>query len=97
MYRANGTGKSSVASLPFLNARMASHWSPQLLQPHARSKVIRHRVKFQEPGEILSWRRSGRVLPRNMVELQSGTFPLLNIDGEIRQTARLWEYSRLIP
>ena len=30
--RANGTDKSSEASMPFLMARLIRHWSPQMLQ-----------------------------------------------------------------
>lgn len=60
MYRANGTGKSSEASLPFLNARLVSHRSPLLLQHHAREVLesiesnFKSRVQnFYEEGSYM--------------------------------------------
>lgn len=58
IYRANGTDKSSEASLPFLITRLMRHRSSQLLQLHSRS-IERYGVKFQALGIIkLSWCRS---------------------------------------
>ena len=52
MCSANGTDKSSEASLPFLMALLIRRWSPQLLQPRTRS-IEGHQVKFQTQGEKL--------------------------------------------
>ena len=49
MCRANGTDKSSEASLPFLMARLMRYWSPQLLQPRNRG-IEGYEVKFQAQG-----------------------------------------------
>ena len=51
--RANGTDKSSEASMPFLMARLIRHWSPQMLQ--LRDCCIEvNGVKFQALGVKLS-------------------------------------------
>lgn len=59
--RANGTDKSSEASLPFLMVRLMRHWSSQLLQPRNRG-IDGYGAKFQALGvklfilEAYPWR-----------------------------------------